>query len=504
MKTQEKIGALIKKLRKDEGMTQKDFALALATSQSAVARMERGGQNFSTKELRKISKILKHPIVSVSNNTTNDFIIRGGKKLSGSIRTNPSKNGAMGLICAALLNKGTTILHNIPRIEEIARMIEFISSMKISIEWVGTHSLKIKVPNRLSFKGMDIEAARKMRSSIMTIGALSHRTESFSLPYAGGCKMGERTISAHSFGMQPLGVSVKIQDHAYQISSKLPKRNIETTLYEASDTATENILIRAALIPQTTTIHFGQLNYMVQDVIGFLRVCGVEIETTGTAIIVKGLESINNDIEYYNSEDPIESMAFITAGIVTQSEITVMRCPLDFLRLELVKLKRMGLKYALSQEYFSDNGFTKLVDITVYPSHLKALADKIHPLPYPGINVDNLPFFVPIASLATGRTLIHDWMWEHRAIYFTELNRLGADITLADPHRVFVDGVAKLRPAEIVCPPALRPSMIIFIAMLAAEGESTLRNVYAVKRGYEDIHRRLNALGADITLIRRP
>ncbi len=134
------------------------------------------------------------------------------------------------------------------------------------------------------------------------------------------------------------------------------------------------------------------------------------------------MKEINADIDYYNSEDPIESMALIAAGVVTKSEITVQRCPLDFLRLELIKLKKMGLKYSMTEEYVSDNGFTRLVDITVYPSEMKALADKIHPLPYPGINVDNVPFFVPIATLAKGRTLIHDWMWENRAIYFTELN----------------------------------------------------------------------------------
>jgi UDP-N-acetylglucosamine 1-carboxyvinyltransferase len=191
---------------------------------------------------------------------------------------------------------------------------------------------------------------------------------------------------------------------------------------------------------------------------------------------------------------------FISAAIMTKSKITVKRCPIEFLRLELLKLEKMGLKYKKSTPYLSHNKKTELVDIIIFPSELKAVGDKIHALPYPGINTDNLPFFVPIATQAKGTTLIHDWMWENRAIYFTELNRLGADISLADPHRIFVQGVTALSASDIVCPPALRPSTMILIAMLGATGVSTLRNVYAIKRGYEDIVGRLNALGAKIEI----
>jgi UDP-N-acetylglucosamine 1-carboxyvinyltransferase len=195
-------------------------------------------------------------------------------------------------------------------------------------------------------------------------------------------------------------------------------------------------------------------------------------------------------------------MFFISAGIVTKSTLTVKRCPIEFLTLELEKLKRMGLKYSISKEYLSKNERTALVDIKVLPSLLFAPHDKIHAQPFPGINNDNLPFFVPITSLAEGQTLIHDWTWENRAIYFTELNRLGADIKLLDPHRALVTGVKKLRGAQIVSPPALRPTAIILIAMLAAEGESLLRNVYSIKRGYADIAERLNSIGADIQVIK--
>jgi UDP-N-acetylglucosamine 1-carboxyvinyltransferase len=191
-------------------------------------------------------------------------------------------------------------------------------------------------------------------------------------------------------------------------------------------------------------------------------------------------------------------MLFITAALMTQSTLTVTRCPIEFLEVELMKLEYMGAKFKKSTVYMAKNGKTRLVDITVLPSKLVASQVKIHPLPYPGLNIDNLPFFVPLATQAEGTTLIHDWTWENRAIYFTELNRLGADIRLADPHRAFVTGTTKLTAAQIVSPPALRPAVIILVAMLAAEGTSVLRNVYSIERGYENIAERLNKIGAKI------
>lgn len=503
MNDQEKLGYLIKELRIRQGMTQQQFADILQTSQSAVARMEAGQQNFSVKELSKISEALEHPLINISENDSDDLTIEGGRKLSGSIQTNTSKNGAMGLLCASLLNKKATTLHRIPRIEEVFRMIEVLESIEVKVEWIETHSLRIVPPKTFNLSKLADGPASKMRSTIMLIGSLVHHNQIFNLPHAGGCKMGERSIGAHRHALEELGIAITTEEEYYTIDAKKLAAG-ECTMYEASDTATENILIAAAGIENGTSyIHFAQKNYMVQDVIGFLRRMGAVIEQHDPVTLrITGMGVIDYPIEYWNSEDPIESMALITAGIMTKSPITVTRCPIDFLRLEMLKLEKMGLGFEFSGEYLSDNGFTKLVDITLTSFDLTALPDKIHPLPYPGINVDNLPFFVPIATQAEGSTLIHDWMWENRAIYFTELNRLGADVTLADPHRVFIEGKTPLKAAQIVCPPALRPSMIILLAMMGAEGTSTLRNVYSIKRGYENIHERLNAIGANIQFIK--
>jgi len=497
---QKQIGIFIKSLREQRGMTQEDFAKALNTSQSSIPRMEKGEQNFTTELLTKISNVLGHKIVSINDSI--DFEVNGGKKLHGTIKTNFSKNGSVGLLCASLLNRGTTTLHGIARIEEVNRVIEILESIGVKVVRQGPNTVVITPPKNFNLRSINIESAIKTRSVVMLIGPLIHMLSSFSLPHAQGCTLGRRTIAAHTYALEELGIKIKTVSKDYEISSKkLKPANI--VMYESGDTACENVLSAAALIPGKTVISFASANYMVQEICFFLETLGVKIDGIGTSTLtIHGIKEINKNIEYWNSEDPIESMMFISACIVTDSKLTITRCPIDFLALELEKLKRMNLKYKILKNYYSYNGRTKLADIEIFPSKLQALSDKIHSNPYPGINIDNLPFFVPIAIRATGQTMIHDWVYENRAIYFTELNRLGANITLADPHRVYIQGGTPLKPAQVVCPPALRPSMVIFISMLAAPGTSILRNVYMINRGYEEIAERLNSIGADIKILK--
>jgi UDP-N-acetylglucosamine 1-carboxyvinyltransferase len=498
--TQKQLGSFIKNLRQQRGFTQIDFAKALSTSQSAVARMETGKQNFSTKELLKIGEVLNRKIFSISESL--DFKVKGGKKLSGSITTNFSKNGSVVLLCASLLNKNKTTLRGISHIEEVYRLIEILESIGTSVKWTEKNTVEIQPPQKFSLHKLNLEAVSKIRSGLMLIGSMIHQQQNFNLPHAGGCKMGNRTIAAHRFGLEKLGINITTKDNHYNIQSDKLK-TADIVMYESGDTATNNILLASALIPGKTTIRFASPNYQVQELCFFLEKIGVKIEGIGTTnLIINGIEECNKPLEYHNSEDPIESMMFISLATTTHSKLTIKRAPIDFLLVELLKLEKMGLKFLMSSKYKSYNGRTDLVDIIVFPSKLKALPDKIHAQPYPGINTDNLPFFVPIATQAMGTTLIHDWMWENRALYFTELNRLGAQVTLADPHRVFITGKIKLKASQVVCPPALRPAMIILVAMLAAEGTSILRNVYSINRGYEEITSRLNSIGADIQILR--
>lgn len=495
-----KIGKLIELVRERSHLTQAELAKQLGTSQSAIARMEDGEQNFTVEMLEKISNILQRDLLTIGKASV-DFEIEGGRKLRGRVTTKTSKNAAVGLLCAALLNKGTTTLKNMPRIEEVNRLLEVLASIGVETRWVGD-DLIITPPKKFDLKNLNSEAAIKTRSIIMFIGPLMHHLKEFSLPQVGGCKLGSRTVRPHFYALEKLGVSIEVKSDAYTVRRGVLKPNY-IVLYESGDTVTENVLMAAALIPGTTVIKFASANYQVQDLCFFLQDLGVKIEGVGTTTLtVHGVGQINRPVTYYPSEDPIETMFFIAAAATTNSSITIERAPIDFLELELLKLEKMGWKYKLSAPYVARNGRTRLVDIITLPSTLVALEEKIDSRPYPGLNIDNLPFFAVIATQAEGRTLIHDWVYEKRAIYYTELDKLGANTILADSHRIFINGPTPLKAAQVVCPPALRPATIILIGMLAAKGTSILRNVYSINRGYEDLANRLNALGANIKILR--
>jgi len=430
-----------------------------------------------------------------------DFQIIGGIKLSGSISVNAAKNCAVALLCASLINKGTTVLRNVPKIEEVNRIIEVLRSIKVQVTWINDSDLEIAPPPRIHLEGIDVESALKTRSVILLIGSLIHRFSAFQIPQSGGCKLGTRTIRPHLLALEKLGVKIKTLENSFEVKyNKLKSAKI--VLYESGDTATENTILAASAIPKQTTIKFASSNYMVQDLCFFLQKLGVKIKgVSSTTLSVEGLTDINQKVEYCISEDPIEAMLFLSIAATTNSTLLIQRCPIDFLELELEKLSQMGFKYKIVKRYKSNNELTNLVDIQTYQSNLKALDEKIYARPFPGLNIDNLPFFVPIATQSKGKTLIHDWIYENRAIYYMELTKLGANMELADPHRVFITGPTKLKAAQVVCPPALRPAAIVLIAMLAAEGTSILRNVYSINRGYEDLCTRLNNLGAQIQII---
>lgn len=493
------IGKLIKELRERRNITQIEFAKKLKTTQSVIARIEGGEQNLTTEMISKISEALDTNLVTINKGSIN-FEIEGGHKLSGSIETKTSKNGAMGVICASLLNKAKTTIKNVPRIEEVYRMIEVLESIGVSIKW-NNNDLEIE-PKKINLKKINSVSAEKTRSIIMLIGPLIHLLPKFSLPQPGGCNLGSRTVKPHLFALEKVGVKIETKEKSYEVTSDnlIPT---EIILYESGDTVTENIIMAAAKIPGKTIIKYASANYMGQELCFYLEKCGIKIEGIGTSTLtIYGQKEINTPVTYFLSEDPIESMFFITAAIVTKSKLKINRCPINFLELELLKLEKMGLKYLQTKRYKALNGKTDLVDITIIPSKLIALEEKIHPNVYPGINIDNLPFFAIIATQAEGTTLIHDWLYEKRVIHIKDIDKLGANTDLVDTHRLYITGITKLKPAEVICPPALRPAAVLLIGMLGAQGKSTLRNVYSLNRGYEDIAERLNKVGAKIKVLR--
>lgn len=496
----EKIGQLIQEYRLHQNLTQAELAEKIGTSQSAINRIEGGKQNITVEMLARISEELSSEIISVNSQKKTNFRVHGGRELSGEIEVKTSKNAAVGLLCASLLNKGKTTLRHVAKIEEVNRILEVLNSIGIKTKWLNdSNDLEIIPPNELNFENMNIDSAKRTRSILMFFGPLLHQYSNFKIPFSGGCNLGTRTVEPHLAGLKHFGANIVAETDYYDVINEPKKVEKAILLTERGDTTTENIVMAAVLSGQKITIRNASPNYMVQDLCFFLEKLGVKIEGIGTTtLIIHGVDKINKDVEYYVSEDPIESITFVAVALVTNSEITIKRAPIEFNELELATLEQMGAKFEISPEYLSRNKKTRLVDITVKKSKLHAAKDKLHALPFPGINMDNLPFLGLIATVAEGRTLVHDWSYENRAIYFTELSKLNARIELVDPHRVYISGPTKWKPADIIAPSALRPSVVVLIAMLAAPGISTLRDVYNINRGYEDFAERLNSLGAKI------
>jgi len=499
-----RIGNLIRDARKHRGLTQLELAQLLKTSQSAINRIEKGHQNLSLEMLARIGSALDSEIVALGAGPTH-LRVSGPTRLSGSIDVKTSKNAGVALLCASLLNRGRTTLRKVARIEEVNRLLEVLGSLGVQTRWLGDDGdLEIIPPAELDLEHIDENAARRTRSVIMFLGPLLHRAGTFELPYAGGCNLGTRTVEPHMAALRPFGLEVKATDGMYHANVNrtiVPGRAIVLT--ERGDTVTENALMAAALHPGTTVIRNASSNYMVQDLCFYLQKLGVVVDGIGTTTLtVTGRTEIDVDVDYAPSEDPIEAMSLLAAAIVTESSITIKRVPIEFLEIELALLEEMGFQYSRSEEYVARNGHTRLVDLTTLPSQLHAPLDKIHPMPFPGLNIDNLPFFAVIAATAQGQTLLHDWVYENRAIYLVELNKLGGDVKLLDPHRVMIEGPTHWSGAEIVCPPALRPAVVVLLAMLASKGTSVLRSTYVIHRGYEELAERLNMLGANIETFR--
>jgi len=503
------------------------------------------------------------------------YQIHGGKKLTGTIQTNTSKNSALACMYGCLLTNEDSTLENVPKIEEIERTREVFHSLGVKTEWENSN-LKINPPEKLNWGNLNQVTAACTRVSLYLIPVLARQFEKFSLPYPGGCRLGKRTISPLIYALEKLGFSINLRKgQLYVQKSQSTTREVEIVMYESSDTGTIAVAMAAALSSVQTTIKFASANYQVQDLCLMLQKMGARIEDIGTTTLKiqgnppcsplqpqtprrcrapftaaveqqgqtltapKGSDPVIDSLSpltkgvsllspltkgvsllspltkgvsllspltkgglrgvcYPIMPDPIESMFLIALACCTNSTLTIQGCPKDFLELELLKLEKMGFQFEILKTYLSANQHFQLVDLQTFPSRLVAPVEKLYGRPYPGLNIDNLPFFVPVATQAHGTTLIHDWVFENRAIYFMEFQRLGANLLLADPHRVFITGKTTLHSEEIVCPPALRPASVLLIGMLMARGKSILRNTYSIDRGYENLYERLRQLGARI------
>lgn len=410
------------------------------------------------------------------------FIINGGKPLSGEVQIYGAKNAVLPLMAATLLTTETVKLENVPNILDVKVMIEILKDLGAKVDRLNDHTVEITAEN-ITKKTLSHDLAGKLRASVLLVGPMLARKGEVVLPFPGGDIIGRRSIETHLEGFKALGAKVSPHNSGYKISAQNLK-GAEIYLDERSVTATENIVMVASLARGETKIRFAAEEPHVVDLCQFLKKMGAEIDGVGTSeIIISGVKKLGGGTHSI-IPDQIDAVTFAAAAIVTRGSIQIKGVSYDILYPILHRFDKMNVHYSLNDDVLS-----------IRPSRITAA--NVQTSPWPGFPTDCQPLFTVIATQAKGVSLIHDWMYERRLMYIDELIKMGAEITLCDPHRILISGPTKLRGANLLSPD-IRAGVTLVVAALAAEGETVIDHIEIIDRGYEKIEQRLNNLGASI------
>ncbi|MDZ7343710.1 MAG: UDP-N-acetylglucosamine 1-carboxyvinyltransferase [candidate division KSB1 bacterium] len=412
------------------------------------------------------------------------FIITGGKKLQGEIFLSGNKNAALPILAATVLTDAPCVIHNVPKITDVATMLALLVDLGKTIEHTGDRSVHIK--NAVSQSALDKHLVEKLRASILFLGPLLARTGNVSIGPPGGCVIGRRAVGTHFEALTAMGATIVGTEDHYEATLAHP-RPAQIFLDEVSVTATENAMMCAAAIPGETVIDNAACEPHVADLAEVLRKMGAKITGEGTnRLTIHGQNNLGG-FEHRIVPDHIEAGTMIIASACTQGQILIRDVRPAHLRPMLIYLQRMGVHVQ-----FCDD-----TTLEVFPPDLKAPSNKIQTRPWPGFPTDLMSPMIVLATQAHGMTLCHDWMYESRMFFVDKLIAMGANITQCDPHRVLVLGPTQLR-AQKLSSPDIRAGIALVIAGLVASGTSTIDNVELIDRGYENLVQRLRKLGADI------
>ncbi len=413
------------------------------------------------------------------------FVIQGGKKLQGDIKVSGAKNAITPIIAATLLTDEECIIDNVPRISDVDSMLKILQSLGGAVTWTGEH--QVSICNRgATFHTLDHKLVKSLRSSILFLGSFLGRFHSIELTEPGGCIIGNRPLDTHFHALARLGVVVERVNSHFRFSHRGLK-GATVILLEASVTATENLLMAAALAEGTTVIKNAAYEPHVSDLIQFLIEMGADIQGIGTpTLCIKGVESMHG-AHHTVIPDTIEAGTFLIMGLASKSRITIHDVRVDHMDVVLEKLRAMGGRFEV-----------KGTTITTKPSGLHAA--RIDARAYPGVPTDLQSLFGILATQAHGTSLIFDTMFEGRLGYIQELIRMGSNAIICDPHRVLITGPTPLYGQEIRSFD-LRAGAAMIVAGVIAAGETVINNAEIIDRGYEHIEERLAALGVEISRI---
>ncbi len=413
------------------------------------------------------------------------FLITGGNRLEGEIDVLGNKNSALKLIPAVLASEKKSILTNVPNIADVRILIEIIEKLGAKVNFVD-NTLEID-PSSLNSYEPDADLCSRIRASVVLAAPLLVRFGKAILTPPGGDQIGDRLLDTHLSMMQKLGVVFTRKDGKFYLTwDKKISGNI--FLEEASVTATEMGLIMAATMKDEVTIEDAASEPHVADLIELLKKMGAKITGAGTnTLIISGGDL--NGAEHRVMADHIEGGTFAIASAITNGKIKINNFEPQNYHMILNYLKNMGVEYQAEKD-----------SLIVLPSNLKSQRRKFQTRPWPGFPTDLMSPFIVLATQTEGTVLCHDWMYEWRMFFVDDLIGMGANIFIADPHRVVVSGPTKLMADRLFCKD-IRAGISVILAAMVAEGESIIENVEVVDRGYQDIESRLKSLGASIKKI---
>ena len=419
------------------------------------------------------------------------FVINGGKSLKGEIEVRGSKNAALPILAATLLSTKASIIDNIPLIEDVKKMLELMESLGATVEWLGKRKVRIN-PRYLDTKSIDQKLVTKLRASVLLIAPLSRLGKKFKLAQPGGCFIGIRSIDTHLDAIQQMGVKIRKTPKFYYYDASHVHSGL-VTLREFSVTATENILMLAAITPGKTVLKMGALEPQIEDLVCFLRKMGarIKVKSPHTYEIEgkKNLKGVNHRI----IPDFLEAGTFMAMGLASHGHLLIRNARPDHLDIVIKKLQEMGGRIQLIPKR------AQLFDIMILPSYnLKGM--KIQTQPYPGLPTDLQPPFGVLFTQANGVSIIFDTMFEGRLKYIDTLIKMGVNAIIAGPHRAIINGPTPLY-AQDMNSLDIRSGISLLMAAMIAKGKSIIKEAYQVDRGYEQIDERLRKLGVDIQRI---
>lgn len=411
------------------------------------------------------------------------FKIEGGKKLQGEIKVAGNKNSMFPLMAASIIVDGPVTLTNVPDIRDVRVMAQILQGLGAKVDGVGSDTLTIDARGVNSFEP-DHDLIGKFRGSVVLVAPLLARFGKAVLGTPGGDSIGERLLDTHFELLTSFGIKIKQKDGVYELSGSPKPASI--FLNEASVTATAIGVLIASTLGGKTKIDDAAAEPHIQDLAQFLSRCGAQIEGAGTNSLTISGSSKLKATRHRVRDDHIEVGTFAIAAAITGGKVLINGANADDLPMILSYLANLGVSFNLR-----DNA------LEVLPGELVARHKKFQTRPWPGFPTDLMSPFIVLATQAKGTVLCHDWMYEWRIFFVDHLIKMGADITIADPHRIIVSGPTKLH-GDTIPSSDIRAGSALVLAALASRGESIIEHAEIIDRGYENLDGRLRALGAEI------